>query len=92
MLAVGLSCAHAPDARPRTASIAPLQPRGVTALFAGIVSLTQTDIKRTLAYSTISQLGFMTLLCGVGAFVACACGSWPAGENRRSLRDNELSL
>jgi len=43
---------------------------GVTALFAAIVSLTQTDIKRTLAYSTISQLGFMTLLCGVGAFVA----------------------
>jgi NADH-quinone oxidoreductase subunit L len=43
---------------------------GVTALFAGIVSLTQTDIKRTLAYSTISQLGFMILLCGVGAFVA----------------------
>jgi NADH-quinone oxidoreductase subunit L len=43
---------------------------GVTALFAGIVSLTQTDVKRTLAYSTISQLGFMTLLCGVGAFVA----------------------
>jgi NADH-quinone oxidoreductase subunit L len=42
----------------------------VTALFAAIVSLTQTDIKRTLAYSTISQLGFMTLLCGVGAFVA----------------------
>ncbi len=42
----------------------------VTALFAAIVSLTQSDIKRTLAYSTISQLGFMTLLCGVGAFVA----------------------
>ena len=42
----------------------------VTALFAAIVSLTQTDVKRTLAYSTISQLGFMTLLCGVGAFVA----------------------
>ena len=41
-----------------------------TALFAAVVSLTQTDIKRTLAYSTISQLGFMTLLCGVGAFVA----------------------
>lgn len=41
-----------------------------TALFAAIVSLTQTDIKRTLAYSTISQLGFMTMLCGVGAFVA----------------------
>jgi NADH-quinone oxidoreductase subunit L len=42
----------------------------VTALFAAIVALTQTDVKRTLAYSTISQLGFMTLLCGVGAFVA----------------------
>ena len=41
-----------------------------TALFAAIVSLTQTDIKRSLAYSTISQLGFMTMLCGVGAFVA----------------------
>ncbi len=41
-----------------------------TALFAAVVSLTQTDIKRTLAYSTISQLGFMTFLCGVGAFVA----------------------
>lgn len=42
----------------------------VTALFAALVSLTQTDVKRTLAYSTISQLGFMTFLCGVGAFVA----------------------
>ncbi|MEO0420710.1 MAG: NADH-quinone oxidoreductase subunit L [Pseudomonadota bacterium] len=42
----------------------------VTALFASVVSLTQTDVKRTLAYSTISQLGFMTFLCGVGAFVA----------------------
>jgi NADH-quinone oxidoreductase subunit L len=42
----------------------------VTALFAALVSMTQTDIKRTLAYSTISQLGFMTMLCGVGAFVA----------------------
>ena len=43
---------------------------GVTALFAALVSSTQTDVKRTLAYSTISQLGFMTMLCGVGAFVA----------------------
>ena len=41
-----------------------------TALFAAVVSLTQSDVKRTLAYSTISQLGFMTMLCGVGAFVA----------------------
>ena len=43
---------------------------GATALFAALVSTTQTDVKRTLAYSTISQLGFMTFMCGVGAFVA----------------------
>jgi NADH-quinone oxidoreductase subunit L len=41
-----------------------------TALFAALVSLIQTDIKRLLAYSTISQIGFMILTCGVGAFVA----------------------
>jgi len=42
---------------------------GTTALFAAVVSLTQTDIKRMLAYSTISQIGFMIMTCGVGAFV-----------------------
>ena len=41
---------------------------GATALFAALVALPQSDIKRILAYSTISQLGFMTLACGVGAF------------------------
>ena len=40
---------------------------GVTALFAAAVALTAFDIKRILAYSTISQLGFMVLACGVGA-------------------------
>jgi NADH-quinone oxidoreductase subunit L len=40
-----------------------------TALFAGIVSLTQSDIKKILAYSTISQIGFMIMACGLGAFV-----------------------
>lgn len=40
-----------------------------TAVFAGVVSLTQTDIKRILAYSTISHIGFMIMTCGVGAFV-----------------------
>ncbi len=39
-----------------------------TAIFAGIVSLTQSDIKKILAYSTISQIGFMVMACGLGAF------------------------
>lgn len=42
----------------------------VTALFAASVGLVQNDIKRVLAYSTISQLGYMFLACGVGAFTA----------------------
>ncbi len=41
----------------------------VTALFATVVSLTQVDIKRMLAFSTIGQIGFMIMTCGVGAFV-----------------------
>ncbi|TWU06154.1 NADH-quinone oxidoreductase subunit 5 family protein [Stieleria varia] len=43
---------------------------GTTALFAKIVSLTQTDIKSTLAYTTISQVGVMIMACGLGAFLA----------------------
>jgi NADH-quinone oxidoreductase subunit L len=42
---------------------------GLTALFATVVSLTQVDIKRMLAFSTIGQIGFMIMTCGVGAFV-----------------------
>ena len=41
-----------------------------TALFAGTIGLVQTDIKRVLAYSTVSQLGYMFLAMGVGAFGA----------------------
>jgi NADH-quinone oxidoreductase subunit L len=40
-----------------------------TALVAATIALVQTDIKKVLAYSTVSQLGFMFLGCGVGAFV-----------------------
>ena len=43
---------------------------GVTALFAATIGLAQNDIKRVLAYSTVSQIGFMFLACGVGAYVA----------------------
>jgi NADH-quinone oxidoreductase subunit L len=39
-----------------------------TALMGATVALVQTDIKRVLAYSTVSQLGYMFLACGVGAF------------------------
>ena len=42
----------------------------VTVCFAGIVMLTQTSVKRSLAYSTIAQMGFMMLQCGLGAFSA----------------------
>ena len=41
-----------------------------TALFAATIAVAQTDIKRVLAYSTVSQLGFMFLAVGSGAFVA----------------------
>lgn len=41
-----------------------------TAIFAATIALAQTDIKRVLAYSTISQLGYMLAALGLGAFVA----------------------
>ena len=43
---------------------------GTTALFGAVVSLAQTDIKKILAYSTMSHIGFMIMTCGLGAFVA----------------------
>ncbi len=42
----------------------------VTALFAATTALAQNDLKRVLAFSTVSQLGYMFLACGVGAFGA----------------------
>lgn len=42
----------------------------LTAIFAATMGMAQTDIKRVLAYSTISQLGYMFLACGVAAYTA----------------------
>src|SRR5438270_4462028 len=42
----------------------------LTALFAATIGLVQTDIKKVLAYSTVSQLGYMFMACGVAAFSA----------------------
>jgi NADH-quinone oxidoreductase subunit L len=43
-----------------------------TALFASTIAVAQNDVKRVLAYSTISQLGYMVAAVGIGAFVAAA--------------------
>ncbi len=43
---------------------------GITALFAATIAVAQFDIKKVLAYSTISQLGFMVAAVGMGAFTA----------------------
>ena len=43
---------------------------GVTALFAATIAVAQTDIKKVLAYSTVSQLGYMFLAVGSGAYIA----------------------
>ena len=57
--------AHAPHTMQVVAVIGAL-----TALMAGTIGLVQNDIKRVLAYSTVSQLGYMFLAMGVGAFSA----------------------
>lgn len=41
---------------------------GITALFGSVVMITQSSVKRSLAFSTIAQMGFMMLQCGLGAF------------------------
>jgi NADH-quinone oxidoreductase subunit L len=56
---------HAPNALTVVAIIGTL-----TALFAATIGIAQTDIKKVLAYSTISQLGYMFLGCGVAAYSA----------------------
>jgi NADH-quinone oxidoreductase subunit L len=57
--------AHAPRAMLVVALVG-----AFTAIFAASIGLVQNDIKRVLAYSTVSQLGYMFLACGVGAFGA----------------------
>ncbi len=47
---------------------------GFTALLAGTIAITQTDLKRVLAYSTISQLGYMFLSLGTGSLVGIIAG------------------
>ena len=54
---------HAPEASAVIAAIGAL-----TAFFAATIAVVQTDIKKVLAYSTISQLGFMFVALGVGAY------------------------
>ena len=57
--------AHAPQTLAIVAVVG-----AATAFFAGTIGLVQNDIKRVLAYSTVSQLGYMFLAMGVGAFTA----------------------
>ena len=63
----------------RTSAIFPMAPTAlavvaivgaITALLAASMGVVQNDIKKVLAYSTVSQLGYMFLACGVGAFAA----------------------
>ncbi len=61
----GVLFSHAPAALALVATVGAL-----TAIFAATIALFQTDIKKVLAYSTVSQLGYMFLGAGVGAFAA----------------------
>jgi NADH-quinone oxidoreductase subunit L len=56
---------HAPGALLVVAAVG-----AFTAIFAASIGLVQTDIKKVLAYSTVSQLGYMFLACGAGAYAA----------------------
>lgn len=56
---------YSPDALTFVAAIG-----AATALFAGTIALTQNDIKKVIAYSTCSQLGYMIFACGLSAYAA----------------------
>src|SRR5262249_49667807 len=57
-----------------TAQLAVASIGGFTALMAGLIALTQFDLKRVLAYSTVSQLGYMFLALGAGTFAGVTSG------------------
>ena len=61
--------AASPDALAIVAAIG-----GITALLAAVIAMTQTDLKRILAYSTISQLGYMFLALGTGTLAGVTAG------------------
>ena len=76
---------------------------GFTALFAALIALVQVDIKKVLAYSTISQLGYMVMGVGVGAFGAAflhllthaifkACLFLCSGSVIHSVHTNDMRL
>ncbi len=67
LLSAGMDHGHLTDPMMVMAFIGAL-----TALFAATIALAQNDIKRVLAYSTISQLGYMIAALGIGAYVAAA--------------------
>ena len=54
-----------------------------TALFAALIAFAQNDIKKVLAYSTVSQLGFMFIGVGVGAFWAGGASTWSPTPSSR---------
>ncbi|MCF6352468.1 MAG: NADH-quinone oxidoreductase subunit L [Cyclobacteriaceae bacterium] len=60
----GLYVLHAPDALAIVAGVG-----AFTSLFAALIAVTQTDIKRVLAFSTMSQIGYMMLALGVSGYV-----------------------
>ncbi|MFN2145631.1 MAG: NADH-quinone oxidoreductase subunit L [Anaerolineales bacterium] len=67
LLAAGMEHGHPTDAMTVVAWIGT-----ITAVFAATIAVAQNDVKRVLAYSTISQLGYMVAAVGIGAYVAAA--------------------
>jgi NADH-quinone oxidoreductase subunit L len=55
----------------------------ITLFFGGLLALVQDDLKKVLAYSTISQLGYMVAAIGVGGYAARSSTCSPTGSSRR---------